>query len=132
MSFWSFLKGGEAIAAPVTAVGNVIDQLFTSDEERLDKEIIMQRLQQQPALAQVELNKVEAQHRSLFVAGWRPFIGWVCGVGLAFMFLVNPLLQWASAKDGPELPEDIILELVLALLGLGALRTVEKLKGRSK
>lgn len=132
MSFWGFLSGGEAVAAPVNAVGNVLDQLFTSDEERLDKKIVMERLMQQPGLAQVELNKVEAQHRSMFVAGWRPFIGWVCGVGLTFMFLINPMLQWWTSKDGPELPEDVILELVIALLGLGALRTVEKLKGRSK
>lgn len=132
MSFLSFFTGGEAVAAPVTAVGNVLDALFTSDEEKLDKKIVMQRLAQQPGLAQVELNKVEAQHRSLFVAGWRPFIGWVCGVGLLFMFLANPILQWLSAKPGPELPEDIILELVIALLGLGALRTFEKMKGKSK
>ena len=131
MGFLSNLFSSSA-AAPITAVGNVLDALFTSDEEKLDKKIIMQRLAQQPALAQVELNKVEAQHRSLFVAGWRPFIGWVCGVGLTFMFLINPILQWWSSKPGPELPQDIILELVLALLGLGALRTVEKLSGRAK
>jgi len=131
MGFLSKLLGGSA-AAPITAVGNVLDALFTSDEEKLDKKIIMQRLAMKPNLAQVELNKVEAGHRSLFVAGWRPFIGWVCGVGLAFMFLINPILQWASAKPGPELPEDIILELVLALLGLGALRTFEKMKGKAK
>lgn len=131
MGFLSKLLGGSA-AAPITAVGNVLDALFTSDEEKLDKKIIMQRLAQQPALAQVELNKVEASHRSMFIAGWRPFIGWVCGVGLAFMFLINPILQWASAKPGPELPEDIILELVLALLGLGALRTFEKVTGKAK
>ena len=123
---------GESAAAPITAVGNVLDGLFTSDEERLSLEVVKQRLSQQPALAQVELNKVEASHRSIFIAGWRPFIGWVCGVGLAFMFLINPILQWWSAKAGPELPQDIILELVLALLGLGALRTVEKMNGRSK
>ena len=128
----ALVGGGDAVAAPVTAVGNVLDQLFTSDEERLDKKIVLERLAQQPGLAQVELNKVEASHRSMFVAGWRPFIGWVCGVGLAFMFLVNPIMQWWSAKDGPDLPEDIILELVLALLGLGALRTFEKMKGRAK
>lgn len=132
MGILSFFGGGAAVAAPVTAIGNVLDALFTSDEERLDKQALLTKLAQQPNLAQVELNKVEAQHRSLFVAGWRPFIGWVCGVGLAFMFLINPILQWYSAKPGPELPEDIILELVLALLGLGALRTVEKMNGRAK
>lgn len=132
MSFWSFFTGGEAVATPVNAVGNVLDQLFTSDEERLDKKIVMERLQQQPALAQVELNKVEAQHRSIFVAGWRPAIGWICAIGLGFMFVINPMLQWYTSKPGPELPEDVILELVLALLGLGALRTFEKLKGKAK
>lgn len=132
MSFFSFLTGGEAVAAPVTAVGNVLDALFTSDEEKLDKKIILTRLAQQPNLAQVELNKVEAQHRSIFVAGWRPAIGWVCTIGLAMIFIINPILQWASAKPGPALPSDIILELVLALLGLGALRTVEKMNGRAK
>ncbi len=132
MSFWSLFTGGQAVATPVNAVGNVLDQLFTSDEERETLELAKQRLAQQPQIAQVELNKVEAQHRSMFVAGWRPFIGWVCGVGLAFMFLINPILQWLSSKEGPDLPEDIILELVLALLGLGALRTYEKMKGRSK
>lgn len=133
MSFWSKLVGGGAsIAQPVEAVGNVLDKLFTSDEERLDKKIVLERLAQQPGLAQVELNKVEAQHRSVFVAGWRPFIGWVCGVGLAFAFLVNPILQWSSSQPGPELPSDIMMELVIALLGLGALRTVEKINGRSK
>jgi hypothetical protein len=124
--------GGETVAAPINAVGNVLDALFTSDEERLDKTIIMQRLAMQPNLAQVELNKVEAAHRSIFVAGWRPAIGWVCAGGLTMMFLVNPILQWWSAKPGPSLPEDVIMELVVALLGLGALRTVEKMQGRAK
>lgn len=129
-SFFGF--GGESAVAPISAVGNVLDALFTSDDEKLEKKVILTRLAQQPNLAQVELNKVEAGHRSIFVAGWRPFIGWVCGGGLLFMFLINPILQWFSAKPGPELPEDIILELVLALLGLGALRTYEKMKGRAK
>lgn len=132
MGILSFLGGGEAVAAPITAIGNVLDKLFTSDDERLDKQALLTKLAQQPNLAQVELNKVEAQHRSTFVAGWRPFIGWVCGVGLTFMFLINPILQWITSKPGPALPEDIVLELVLALLGLGALRTVEKMNGRAK
>ena len=133
MGIASFLGfGGEAAAAPITAVGNVLDALFTSDEEKLDKNIILTRLAQQPNLAQVELNKVEAGHRSIFVAGWRPFIGWVCGFGLVNTFLINPWLQWITDKPGPVLPQDIMLELVIALLGLGALRTVEKMNGKAK
>jgi len=138
MGLLSFFTGGKAVAQPIEAVGNVLDKLFTSDEERLDKKIVMERLAQQPALAQVELNKVEAQHRSTFVAGWRPFIGWVCGVGLAFTFLVNPIIQWITVVfaekmiAGPEIPSDIMMELVFALLGLGTLRTAEKFMGRTK
>jgi hypothetical protein len=123
---------GGAAAQPIEAVGNVLDKLFTSAEEKLDKQALLTKLAQQPHLAQIELNKVEAQHRSTFVAGARPFILWVCGFGLANAFLVNPWIQWVSGAPGPELPLEIMSELVFALLGLGALRTVEKLQGRAK
>ena len=124
---------GGSVAQPIEAVGNVLDKLFTSDDERLDKKLLLERLAQEPKIAQVELNKVEAQHRSVFVAGARPFIMWVCGFGLLFAFLVNPILQWIMPEVGsPELPLDVMMELVLAMLGLGALRTVEKLQGRAK
>ncbi len=124
---------GGSVAQPIEAAGNVLDKLFTSDDERLDKKLLLERLAQEPKIAQVELNNVEAQHRSVFVAGARPFIMWVCGFGLLFAFLINPVLQWIMPEVGaPELPLDVIMELVLAMLGLGALRTVEKLQGRAK
>jgi len=120
-----------AAASPIKAVGNILDKLFTSDEERLDKQLLLQRLLQEPNIAQIELNKVEAQHRSLFVAGWRPFIGWVCGLGLMYEFLVQPILTslgytMASVNIGALYP------LVMALLGLGTMRTAEKFGGRAK
>lgn len=136
MSFLSKL-----IALPATdavgAIGNVLDGLFTSDEEKLDKQALLARIAQQPALAQAEINKIEAAHRSLFVAGWRPFIGWVCGLGFLWAFIGHPLFEWAAALSGraitaPHIVTDNMLELVLALLGLGALRTVEKLQGRAR
>ena len=123
---------GGSIAEPVEAVGNVLDKLFTSDGERLDKAAVMERLRQQPAMAQVEINKLEAQHRSIFVAGWRPFIGWVCGIGLANAFLVTPLLDAFLPEYSFSLPTDVMAELVIALLGLGALRTFEKVTGKAK
>jgi hypothetical protein len=123
---------GGAAAQPIEAVGNVLDKLFTSEEEKLDKQALLTKLAQQPNLAQVELNKVEAQHRSTFVAGARPFILWVCGFGLANSFIVNPWIQWITNKPGPVLPLDVMSDLVIAMLGLGALRTVEKLQGRAK
>lgn len=123
---------GSGVAEPVEAVGSALDELFTSDDERLSHEEVLLRLRQRPQLAQAAISKVEAQHRTLFVAGARPFILWVCGFGLAFTFLVNPLLQWLTGDPGPELPHEVMYNLVLALVGLGSLRTVEKLKGRTK
>ncbi|MBU2714167.1 3TM-type holin [Zooshikella harenae] len=116
----------------IDAIRNVLDKVTTSDAERMQAEILLERLRQQPQVLQVELNKLESQHRSLFVAGWRPFIGWVCGLGLTFTFLINPIVQWVSGKPGPQLPFDIMTELVLALLGLGTLRTAEKFGGQTK
>lgn len=121
------------IVEPVTAVGNVLDNLFTSDDERLSHEEIKLRLQQQPLMAQNETNKIQATHRSRFVAGARPFIMWVCGFGLMMAFVVNPLIEFFT--DGEKLinvPLDAMMELVLGLLGLGAMRTVEKIKGVAK
>jgi len=120
-------------AEPIQAVGGVLDDLFTSDEEELTLEIVKQRLAQKPALAQAAIMQVQAQHRSTFVAGARPFLMWVCGIGFLFAFVINPLLQWLMPDAGaPELPLDVMMELTLAMLGLAGLRTVEKLKGLSK
>ena len=121
------------VAEPINAVGNVLDKIFTNDGEMLTLDIAKQRLAQQPALAQAEIMKVQAQHRSTFVAGARPFLMWVCGFGFLFAFVINPLLVWLIPNIGkPELPLDAMMELTLAMLGLASLRTVEKLNGASK
>ncbi len=136
MGFFSKILGGPAIDA-VSAVGNVVDQLFTSDEEKAQAAILMEKIRQKPQLLQAEINRVEAGHRSLFVAGWRPFIGWVCGFGFLWAFLLHPLFEWIVVLRGldiaaPGIITDNMMELVLALLGLGTLRSVEKMTGRSK
>lgn len=131
MGFLSAIFGG-AVAAPIEAIGNVLDKLITSDEEKLTKKIILERLALQPSLAQAEINKVEASHRSIFVAGPRPFLMWICGFGLGFAFLVNPVIQWVTGMPGPQLPTNVMIDLVVMMLGLGAMRTVEKLAGRTK
>jgi hypothetical protein len=128
---------GEPVTDAVTAVGNVFDQLFTSDEEREQAERLMAKIRQKPMILQAEINKIEAGHRSVFVAGWRPFIGWVCGIGFLWAFLIHPIFTWGIALSGkditaPEIMIDNMMELVLALLGLGALRTAEKMTGRTK
>lgn len=137
MSILETLFGG-GVAAPITAVGNILDNLFTSDKEKLTKEEALLRLAQRPGMAQIEINRVEAQHRSIFVAGWRPFIGWVCGVALAYSFILRDLIAWGVAAAGstiglpPELALEHLLTILMALLGLGSLRTVEKMGGRAK
>jgi hypothetical protein len=83
---------------------------------------------------QASINQVEAGHQSIFVSGWRPFIGWVCGAGLAWAFLLAPMLAWLLPVAGvatvlPALQMEYLLELVVAMLGLGALRSFEKMRG---
>ena len=133
MGWFSSLTGAGVAVEPVAAIGNVIDQLFTSDEERAAGELLKAKLAQAPMLAQTEINKVQAGHKSTFVAGARPFLMWVCGFGLLFAFIVNPILEWiAPLRGSPELPLEAMMELTIAMLGLATLRTVEKLKGVSK
>ena len=131
MGFIDKIIGG-SITETVKGVADVVDKFVETPDEKAAFKQVMAKMAQEPGLAQVELNKISAAHRSIFVAGWRPFIGWVCGVGLAFAFLINPIAQWATDLSGPDLPIDIIMELVIAMLGLAGLRTVEKLTGRSK
>jgi len=88
-------------------------------------------------LAQAETNKIEAAHRSVWVAGWRPALGWVSALSFAWIFLLAPITQWVLLLMGntvvlPVLQSDILLELTFALLGLAGLRTYEKQKGLSK
>lgn len=136
MSILARLFGGPAVDA-VSAIGSAFDKIFTSDEERAEANLLLNKLRQKPHILQAEINKIEAAHRSIFVAGWRPFIGWVCGVGFLWAFLGHPLFEWCVVLTGsditaPHLMTDSLLELVLAMLGLGGLRTAEKLSGRAK
>ena len=131
MSWLSSLVGGGAVTA-IQGVANVVDQFIETDDEKRAWETVKAKMAQEPQLAQIELNKVEAGHRTMFVAGWRPAAGWVCSVGLAFIFLVNPIIQWITGEPGPELPTDIMFELMLGMLGLGGLRTFEKYSENTK
>ena len=79
-------------------------------------------------------NEIEAGHRTVFVAGWRPFIGWVCGVALAYNFVIRDLFIWITktADAPPALQMEHLMTVLLGMLGLGGLRTFEKVKDKTK
>lgn len=86
----------------------------------------------QAAQMQSDVNKVEAANTRVFVSGWRPFIGWVCGCGLGSQFIVGPLVTWVASLSGhpvnyPSLDMGTLLTLLLGMLGLGGMRTFEKI-----
>ena len=82
---------------------------------------------------QGEINKIEAQHRTIFVAGWRPFIGWVCGFALAYNFVLRDLLVWYVGVESapPALQMEHLMTVLIGMLGLGGMRTFEKFNNKS-
>ena len=128
---------------PISAVldigGKVIDRLWPDPTQRAAAQLELMKLQQSGELAQIagqlEINKIEAASPNLLVSGWRPFCGWICGLALAYSYLVYPLLVWACTiwaptVTPPKLGNDgMLYELLFAMLGLGGLRSFEKFKG---
>lgn len=85
---------------------------------------------------QMEINKIEAASQSLFVAGWRPFVGWTCGFALAYAAIIEPFMTWCArwAADPanfspPTIDTNLTMQILLGLLGLGIMRSAEKIKG---
>lgn len=125
-------------AGPIASgLFRLIDELFTSDEEREAAKLRVLELESAGKLAQIEVNTQEAKHSSLFVAGWRPFIGWVCGLAFAWTFLLYPILQFAVIVFGvsidlsllPVMDLSEMMPVLLGMLGLGAMRSYERRNG---
>ena len=129
------------LAALIPLLSPLIEQLIARipdplarEKARAEAESSLLSLLGQQQQGQVETNKIEAASNNIFVAGWRPFIGWVCGVALGYTYIVAPFWAWwltlyHPGEMMPSLPVDNLFELVLAMLGLGGLRTFEKIKG---
>lgn len=128
MGWFSQLIGG-GVAEPIEAIGTAVDKIFTSDEERAKAQAVLLKIRENRHILQAELNLQESKHRSVWVAGWRPALGWTCAAGLSVPFIWNPILQWITGAPGPELPTGALMELVILMLGLGGLRSFEKVKG---
>jgi hypothetical protein len=136
------------IGSIIEGVGKIAGDLVTTDKERITLELEgrkldleEKRIDQTTDLAQVEVNKIEAASSSLFVAGWRPAVGWVGVLGLVYQFLGYPLMQWGWAfgqgvdlipkelHPPPDLDVEQLMTLLAGLLGFGGMRSFEKHKG---
>ena len=120
----------DAIAAGM----KVLDKFIPDPEAKAKAETALRDSLLSWDKAQSEVNAVEAANASVFVSGWRPFIGWCCGLALAYQFVAAPILVWVALSLGfhPPIPpklDDTLWQLVFAMLGMGGLRTLEKLKG---
>jgi len=131
MGFLSKIIGG-SIGEAADGVANAIDRFVETPEEKSAAEILKTKIGQDPQKWQIELNKIEAAHRSIFVAGWRPAIGWICACCLAWGWIIGPVVHFIF-PERPVLTIQVAeaIPLVLALLGVAGMRSYEKKKGVS-
>ena len=116
-----------------TLVTRTIPDPTLKEQLRRELELAQLAADTDLAKAQAAINQTEATNPNLFVSGWRPFVGWVCGLGLAYAFLIkpiaSPLIQKWSGVPMEALDVGTLLTLLFGMLGLGGMRTVEKLSG---
>lgn len=130
----------------VPAISNLLDKIIPDPAAREKAKLELLAAERESDLKQfqmalsadqmqTDINKIEAASADIFVAGWRPFIGWVCGVAFAYHFIVQPLLAFAIANSGGEVKLPVfdmnaLSTVLMGMLGLGGLRTIEKIKAR--
>lgn len=129
------------IGSVIESVGKVAGDLITTDKERMQLELEGRKLDQAIDLAQIEVNKVEAASSSVFVAGWRPAIGWIGAAAMAYQFLLYPMLTWiwamaqangylpAGMQPPPVLDADALWVILSGILGIAGMRSFEKSRG---
>ena len=138
MNFLSAITG----SGIVDSAGKVLDELFTSNEEETQGKIALKKLDLEFAkledasnARQAKITETEARHSSIFVAGARPFILWICGIALFWHFMLHDILAWITKISGSDITPPILagteslISLVVSLLGLGGMRALEKWKG---
>ena len=136
MSFIKDILGG--LASPIT---DLISEVVVDKDKARELNVRLQELvdkaderYHEELIAQTEVNKIEAAHASIFVAGWRPFIGWTGGVGLAYSFVLAPFIEFVARANGyvQEMPmpdASQLMVLVTSMLGVGAMRSYDKNHG---
>jgi hypothetical protein len=121
----------------IEPVSHILDKFIADKDLKLKLQHELNQELHKANMAQIEVNKVEAQHRTVFVAGWRPFTGWICASALAYHFIIEPILIFALATQNiqltlPTFDMGSLLTVLMGMLGLGGLRTYEKAKGITK
>ncbi len=124
----------DLVTAALDIGGKLIDRLWPDPAQRDAAKLELLRMQQAGELAQISVNQAEATNSSVFVAGWRPMIGWVCGAACAWNWLGLPMAKIALEYAGHPLqlsPADLseMMPVLMGMLGLGGLRTLEKIQG---
>lgn len=134
------------ISGLFSAAQSLIERFFPDPEKKAAAQLELLKMQQNGDLAQlaaetdlaklqIQVNLEEAKSTNWFVAGWRPGIGWVCGAALAYAALIEPLARFVSkvwfgySGEFPAISTDLTLQILMGLLGLGAMRSIEKIKG---
>ena len=128
-----------AIGPVASLLDGLLDRIFPDKvaqaKERQEFLLKAQELDMQLATAQAAINQQEASSSSIFIAGWRPFVGWICGIAFAYNFVVLPFMLFFATLAGkdmshlPQLDMGSLLTVLLGMLGLGTMRTAEKITG---
>lgn len=131
----NLFSGGDTVRGALEGAGSFARDVRAAvtgdiDPEKLAEiEMRAQEIDAEAARAQAEINKAEAQHPSLFVAGWRPFLGWCGGLSIFYQFIFRPLMLGFTDLDMPSIDAEALWPVIMGMLGLGAYRTYEKQKG---
>jgi hypothetical protein len=128
----------DPITAIVTVGSQLITRLFPDPAQAAQANLELTKMQMSGELAQLTeqtgINKIEAASTSIFVSGWRPFVGWVCGLGLGYVAIIEPIARFVATMLGytgafPTIDTTLTMQVLIGMLGLGGLRSLDKAKG---
>ena len=138
----------DPITALLTVGNSVIERVWPDPLQQATAKLELKKLAQAGDLArlaaevqiisgQLKINQVEAGHKSIFISGWRPFVGWICGFALAYVAIIEPIMRFVALLSGykgtfPVIDTTISMQVLLGMLGLGIMRTKEKKDGTNK
>lgn len=120
------------VGSIIESVGKVAEHFVTTDKEKMQIDLENRRLDQQNDMAQLDVNKAEAQSTSLFVSGWRPAVGWVCAFSLFYVALLDPIARFVAkviigyGGAFPVIDTTITMQVLFGMLGMSGMRSFEK------